>query len=322
MKFLIWTLAGILGAGCLLWFFGPREPAVTQVEFDDGHLSDGVDPWLVSQEAGFDDITKGTAKQVIWAGEPETKTDWSVVYLHGFSATSQEIRPLPDRVAQELNANLMLTRLQGHGRSGQALAEATVEGWMGDVAEALAIGRAIGTKTLVIGTSTGATLAALALHEDMAKDVRAVVMISPNFRVKAAASRVLTWPGARWWLPKLAGAERSFPPSNDDHAKYWTNQYPTTALLPMAASVKAAQALPHEQVTQPALFVFDDLDQVIDHAVTRDVAARWGGQTKIHSVDVGPGDDPGRHVIAGRILSPSQTAPMAGLIVNWVKDLK
>ncbi|WP_299925649.1 alpha/beta fold hydrolase [uncultured Pelagimonas sp.] len=322
MKFLIWVLAAVLGAGCLLWFFGPREPVVTEVEFDEGQLAGGIDAWLAAQESGFDDITDGTAKQVIWAEEPETKTDWSVVYLHGFSATSEEIRPLPDGVAQQLNANLVFTRLQGHGRSGDALAGATVEGWMRDVAEALAIGRATGNKTLIIGTSTGATLAALALHKDMAKEVRAVVMISPNFRVRAAGAQVLTWPGARWWLPKLAGAERSFPPSNDDHAKFWTNTYPTTALLPMAASVKAAQSLPHEQATQPALFVFDDLDQVIDHATTRDVAARWGGPTKIHAVDVGPGDDPGRHVIAGRVLSPNQTAPMTEVIVNWVKDLK
>ncbi|MGH1414237.1 MAG: alpha/beta hydrolase [Pelagimonas sp.] len=320
MKLLFWGLSLMICAVGGLWMFGPREPVVTDVQFDASNLNNGIDPWLSAQEARFDDITDGVAKQVIWAAEPETKTDWAVVYIHGFSATSQEVRPLPDLVAQGLGANLVFTRLQGHGRTGDAMAEASVEGWMHDVAEALAIADRIGKKVLVIGTSTGATLAALALHQDFGKPVSAVVMISPNFRVKAPASQLLTWPAARWWLPLVAGADRNFTPTNDDHARFWTTQYPTSALLPMAASVQAARALAHNQATQPALFIFDDLDQVIDHSVTREIASNWGGPVTLHSVDTGPDGDPGRHVIAGRIMSPTQTQPQAEIIITWAQE--
>lgn len=308
--------------GVCVWLFAPREPVVTAVTFDAANLDNGVDPWLAAQEARFDDITVGAEKRVIWATEPDQKTDIALVYIHGFSATSEEIRPLPDKVAQGLGANLVYTRLQGHGRSDAALAEATVEGWMKDLAETFAIARAIGKKTVVLSTSTGGTLAALALHENMSQGVAASIFVSPNFRVKSTNAQVLTWPGARWWLPKLAGETRSFEATSPDHARFWTNSYPTVALLPMAASVQAAAALAHDKMSVPALFVFDDLDQVIDHTVTRKVAAQWGGRSDLHVVDLGPDDDPGRHVIAGRVMSPSQTDPMANKVLNWLKDIE
>ncbi|SMX29048.1 Thermostable monoacylglycerol lipase [Pelagimonas phthalicica] len=325
MKLILWGLACLalaaVSAGIGMWLFGSREPVVTDIQFDDSVLQGGVDAYLAAQEARFDDITPGVAKRVEWANEPEQITDWVIVYLHGFSATSEEIRPVPDLVAQELGANLVYTRLQGHGRDGDTMATASVEGWMRDIAEALAIARKIGRKTLVIGTSTGASLATLAAQEEMSAEVAAYVLISPNFKLKSPAAALLVWPGARWWLPKLAGETRSFTPSNEDHATYWTNSYPTRALLPMAAAVQAVKQSPPRNVSQPALFVFDDLDQVIDHAQTRVVAAQWGGPTSLHVVEVGPEDDPNRHVIAGHVLSPHQSVLMAQHILGWIKDL-
>ena len=63
-----------------------------------------------------------------------------------------------DIVAGAVDANLFYTRLQGHGRSGKAMGEATVEGWINDLAEAEAIGRRIGERMVLVGTSTGGTL--------------------------------------------------------------------------------------------------------------------------------------------------------------------
>ncbi len=310
---------GLAMAG--LWLLGPREPVVTDIRFDASALSQGVDAYLAQQEARFDDITPGVEKQVVWANGPEQKTPLSIVYLHGFSATAQEVRPLPDLVAQALGANLVFTRLAGHGRSSEAMAEPEVEHWMHDVAEALAIAHRIGDRVVVLGTSTGATLAALAAHEDMGVQMSGVVLIAPNFRVNNPAAALLTWPAARWWLPVLAGKDRVFEPRNKGQEQYWTTRYPSIATLPMGAAVKAARALPHEQVETPALFIFDDKDQVVDHVATREVAARWGAASQMHVVHAGPEDDSYAHVIAGDIMSPTLTAPTAERIVEWVRNL-
>lgn len=307
----------------LLWLLGPYEPASLSTDFDASTLDQGVDAYLAWREAQSDGITAGAEKQVVWAGAPETQTKWSVVYLHGFSATSQEIRPVPDNVARALGANLVLTRLEGHGRDGDALAQATVAGWMFDTAEALAIARKTGQRVLVLSTSTGGTLAAAAaLDPALMRGVAGIVLVSPNFAVNNPAARLLTWPAARYWVPLVAGPERSFEPLNRAQATYWTTRYPSTAVLPMAALVKAVGKADLGQANVPALFMLSDEDQVVDATATRAAMARWGGPVTQWHPNLTAADDPFAHVIAGDILSPSQTAPVSAFIVDWAKGLQ
>ena len=312
--------APVLMATAALWM-APAEPDGVDAAFDAGLLSAGIGAYLEAEEAGVVNLRPGAEKQVIWAGAPEARTDWAVVYLHGFSAASQEIRPVPDRVAEALGANLYFTRLEGHGRDGAAMAEATLPGWMEDVAEALAVGRSIGDRVLVVATSTGATLATIAAHDpDMAEDLAGIAMVSPNYRVKNPAAMILTWPGVRYWGPVVAGETRRFEPMNDAHARHWTTEYPTVATLPMAESVQAARNMPHREARIPAFFIFSDLDQVVDAAVTREVASAWGGPVEIMEVDETK-TEPFHHVIAGDILSPAMTDPVADRIVDWARTL-
>jgi alpha-beta hydrolase superfamily lysophospholipase len=101
--------------------------------------------------------------------------------VHGFSATRQEIAPVPERVAAALGANLFETRLAGHGRERDGLVDVRAEQWLDDGRELLGVGRALGERLTLIGTSTGATLAlALASHPDF-RVVDSLVLISPNF---------------------------------------------------------------------------------------------------------------------------------------------
>ena len=152
-----------------LWLWGPREPAVTDVTFDETRLDGGVAAHFAASEAAIADLRPDAEKRVVWAGAEEARTEWAVLYVHGFSASSEEIRPVPDQVAEALGANLIYTRLAGHGRSGPAMAEATVAAWMADMAEGLAAARRLGEKVVVMGCSTGCTLTTLALHEEMAR---------------------------------------------------------------------------------------------------------------------------------------------------------
>nr|WP_287339345.1 hypothetical protein [Mesorhizobium sp.] len=93
------------------------------------------------------------------------RTPLSIVY----SASKGEVRPLPDEVADQLDANLY-TRLTGHGQGGAAMADGSVNAWINDYEEALAIGRAIGDKVIVIATSTGGSLAAWAATQPGASE--------------------------------------------------------------------------------------------------------------------------------------------------------
>ncbi|OYX42044.1 MAG: hypothetical protein B7Z02_13410 [Rhodobacterales bacterium 32-67-9] len=302
-----------------LFAVAPREPLDLVPAFDAARLPDDLDSYLRDREAVVGGITPGAEKRILWAGAPGAQTDWAVVYLHGFSATSEEIRPVPDRVAAALGANLYFTRLAGHGLSGERFAGPTVNDWMIDVAEALAIGTRIGRRVLVIATSTGGALAAeAALQPDLARQIEGIVFVSPNFGIRAPAAAILTWPYARRWAPVIAGRDRCFEPVNDAHARYWTTCYPTEALFPMAALAGHAAGADYSGVAVPALFLFAEADQIVSPAATQAVAEGWGGPVAVLPQVVGAGDDPYSHVIAGDILSPSMTAPVTEAILGWV----
>jgi hypothetical protein len=147
------------------------------------------------------------------------------------------------------------------------------------------------------------------------------VFVSPNFGVNNSAAPLLTWPAARYWVPLIAGAERSFEPANEAQARYWTTAYPSTAVFPMAALVKAVGALDHGRARLPALFYFSEDDRVVVPDRTQEVIAAWGGPVRVVNPVLGAGDDRFAHVIAGDILSPGQTGVAVREIVNWAKGL-
>lgn len=326
MTWLWRSLLGLLGlalvVAVLAWFYGPREPVDREIAFDPNSLPEDLDQWLAAQEAEVPALRDGAAKRIVWAGEPGVSTAVSLVYVHGFSASAEEIRPVPDDVAKALGANLFFTRLAGHGRDGQAMAEPSAGDWVEDMAEAMAVGRAIGERVVVMGTSTGGTLAALAAHDSqLSQGLAGVALISPNFAVNNAASPLLTLPWARDWVPMALGAERGFTPINEGHAAHWTTSYPSLAVIPMAALVKHVRALDHSSVQVPAIFVYSDHDQVISPSAVRQVHSDWGGPKEIHALVMDPGDDPYSHVIAGDIMSPGQTDRVVALLAEWAADL-
>lgn len=321
-KWLGRIMLGLVVVLSAIWFLWPREPVDLDISFDPRILPDDLDVYLAKAEEPFTDITEGVEKRIVWAGEAGTPTELAIVYLHGFSATSEEIRPVPDNVAEELGANLYFARLAGHGRDGLALDEPSAGDWIEDLAEAMAIGRRIGREVVIISTSTGGMVAAIgATHPELVQTLKGIIFVSPNFRIKNPTATVLEWPLARTVSTLLAGAERSFAPQNEGHGKYWTTIYPTTALIPMAAIVKFARERDYSNVTTPGLFIFSDDDAVVDAETTRAMTTKWGGPVTLEPRVMGEGDDPFNHVIAGDILSPGQTDETVQIMVDWIRGL-
>lgn len=320
MKRLLVTAAVIAVLAIGLFLAGPRVASDTTVTFDPATIGPDPDAYLARSEAAVGGIRPGLAKEIVWA-DPATKakTPIAIVYVHGFSASKGEVRPMADRVAAALGANLFYTRLTGHGQDGAAMATGSVNAWVNDYAEALAIARMIGEKVVVIGVSTGASLASWAATQPNALgDVVALVFISPNYGVQAAGAEILTMPWGAQIARLIAGAERGFTPVNDLHAKYWTTRYPIEATLPMAALTKLAREAPVETTRVPALFIFSDKDGVVRPELTRAIAAKWGAPHEVVVVD--DSEDPSNHVIAGDALSPSTTELLTAKIGEWITN--
>ena len=244
----------------------------------------------------------------------------SIVYVHGFSATAAEVRPLPDLVAKALGANLFFTRLTGHGQDGDAMGRARLRDWEADVDEALQIGAALGDEVIVMGCSTGCTLLTSALAQGAR--VKGIIHLSPNFGLRhRLAQLLLDLPGVRRWGPLVAGRETSFEAVSDEHAALWTTKYDTQAVFTMGDAVRASLASEIEAIQTPAYFAFNGGDQVVSPKRTRAVMARWAGPVTQDVLVQGPSDDKDGHVMAGDVFSPKQTAPLADRIIEWVKAL-
>ena len=307
----------------LVMIFGPREPLKPETSFDGNALKDGVDAYFTLQEGRLPDIRPGLEKRVVWRGLTEVPTDLAIVYVHGFTASLQELRPVPDVIAESLQANLVFTRLRGHARDGAALGNARASEWREDLNEALAVARHVGRDVVIIATSTGASLvvaAAAEAPEEMDR-VKGLVLVSPNFGLADPRAAALHLPAGRYWLPWLIGRQQGGEPQNPREASFWTSPYPTTALFPMAAISRVANRANHADITLPALFYYSEEDAIVDGARTTQVAEQWGGPVTIATPELGDGVDPDAHLIAGDIISPANTRATIDLMLSWIEGL-
>ncbi len=280
-----------------------------------------LDAYLALSEKQFSDLKPGTEKQLVWL-EPSSpqKSEWAVVYLHGFSASRQEVAPLCDLLANELGANLFYQRLTGHGLSSDRLADGDLQAWMDDAAEALAIGRQIGDRVLLVGTSTGATLALLASLEAGQFAPDALVLISPNFGPGHWAADLALWPSSPVWAPLLFGKTWRWNPLNEDHRRFWTCDYPQLANLRMMAVVARGRSAPLEKLDIPALFFYSDKDAIVRPDRIRDRFAVLASPHK-QLIEIDPAGDPRSHVLAGRILAPANTQKLLVLSRDFVRSI-
>lgn len=284
-------------------------------------LPDDIENYIKSSESRFPDIRPDTEKTIVWANpEAPAKTPLALVYLHGFSATRQEIAPVSDIVAKSLSANLFYTRLTGHGRSSNAMADISVNAFLNDAVEALEIGKKLGDKVILIGTSTGGTLATWLATYDNSNTIAALILISPNYGPRRKESELLLLPWGNTVLQLVEGPVYQFEPYNELQQQYWTTQYPSEALLPMMGLVKLTRGKDFGKIQTPVLAIYSPSDDLVSIDAIHNYYSRLGSKTKelIPIVDTG---DPQNHVLAGRIMSPQTTQDVANKIIEFIRQI-
>lgn len=306
---------------CVLFLTGPRSTvALFWGSSADRFKSDkpsrsltpsdlqALDQTITRHEKAIPNIEEGTEKKItFFSADNPRRTEYCVLYLHGFSASRHEISPVSENIARSLKANHYATRLTGHGLDGAALASATVNDWLFDLAEAWSVAEQLGEKVIVISTSTGGTLATwLAQQPDVKTRLAGMIMISPNYRPNHWAISLFLWPWSTRWMPLLTPKERVWQPSGELDAKYWTYRYPYSVVHGIAALASAVLRSPVEQVTAPTLFIYSDNDEVVDSRETDKVFKRWGSAVK-HRISIQPIDGHKNHVITGDIVRPQTT---------------
>jgi esterase/lipase len=313
------TLAGVVALAAI--GLGPRERFEERwVEPD---LPEDLGTYLDDSERGIPRLRAEAASEIVWAPDQKhERTAISLVYLHGFSADRHEIEPVVSELGAELGANVFFARLTGHGQDGDAMGDVTVEGWLADASEAVAIGGRIGERVVLIGTSTGGTLAAWAANRPEARSrVAALVLLSPNFHPKDRSSRLLLLPWGGLVARLAVGRERCFTAMNEQQAFHWTTCYPTSALLPMMALVEHVRTADLGGIGAATLVAYSGDDTVVDAEETERVLHRLRGTEPV-VVDFTASQDPAQHVLAGDVVSPSSTEALKQEILAFLEPLR
>jgi pimeloyl-ACP methyl ester carboxylesterase len=178
-----------------IYFVGPEpdkpkwEEVLPSVPAD----ADALEAYIAGKERAHK-LKPDNHARIVWADSTRSRTEYAVVYLHGFSASQKEGDPVHRRFASEFGCNLYLARMADHGiDTVDAMINFTTDRWWASAREALAIGKNLGDKVIIMSTSTGGTMA-LALAAAFPDDVHALINMSPNIAINNDAAFLLNNP--------------------------------------------------------------------------------------------------------------------------------
>jgi len=305
----------VLALACLSGPLFPFEPKPSDIAATVEHAPD-LDAYLRRREAETTNVRPDLAKTITWYDPAaRNKTPLVLVYLHGFSASRRDISPVIETLADKLAANAFATRLTAHGRTTpDGFVTATAQDWLDDAREALAIGRRIGNRVVLIGISTGALLATMAALEDKSSDIAALVLLSPNFAVRDWRGKFISGPVGPLLARVVIGKDYSFQPDSAGHAEFWTARYPSQAIVALMDLLNHARAIHLDTLEVPTLIIYTDKDTVVDVNAIKQRFDEVPGTAKL-LVDL-PGAT--RHELTGDALAPGMVQPAVERIAEFL----
>lgn len=185
------VFAAILILIIATYFVGPVMPEpVLNAQLP--QVENNIDEFVTRLELA-EKVRPGNEAKIIWANDSlHGPTEFVLLYLHGFSASRKEGFPVNEDFPKRYQCNAYLARLASHGLvTDHPLIDMTPDRLYESAKQALVISRKLGRKVIIMGTSTGGTLA-LKLAADFPELVDGLILYSPNIRIKQKASALLS----------------------------------------------------------------------------------------------------------------------------------
>ncbi len=230
---------------CLVFIYviGPQFPKpilddkLTQLTID----VNNVEAYLRNKESKLP-VKSGNESSIVWANDSvKEATPYCLLYLHGFSASRMEGEPTHVDFARHFGMNAYLPRLYDHGvESSEPLLHMMPDSLYASAKEALMVAHKLGTKVILMSTSTGGTLS-LKLAADFPELVDALILFSPNIQINNPAAFLLSKPwGLQLARQVYGGKYRVVNPKSDDiECRYWNCFYRLEATVYLQQLVDA-----------------------------------------------------------------------------------
>lgn len=246
--------------------------------------------------------------RIVWNDDSlKQKTEYSIVYLHGFSASQEEGNPVHRNIARQFGCNLYLARLSQHGiDTSDALVNMTAENLWESAKQAYAIGKQLGNKVILMGTSTGGTLAlqlAAAYPE-----IAGLILYSPNIEINDPNAWLVNNPWGLQIARKVKKSDYNIIPNKPDiYKQYWNQQYRLEATVQLEELLETTmKKSTFEKIKQPVLALYyykdeNNQDPVVKVSAIKKMMVSLGTPVEKERMVAIP--NAGSHVLASPIQS-------------------
>lgn len=282
---------------------------------------------LKAKEAALGDVRPGLERQIIFA-DPENPapTEYVLIFFPGFTASHEEMNPVHINVARELGANLLLYRFSGQCRTPDAYQDLQAEQWLNDGIKALFMAQELGNKIVVMGASTGSSIALLANSargmnvesiNQPVPEISNLVLISPNLGPADPLAEILLWPGIGKLLVSIVeGPYRSYEVTNPAELYCWDSTHHSDGLYPMMQVVDWARKLSFKDLQTPAMVIYDPQDQVVNQQKTLELMGQAAhGTVQFYEMN---SQDQEHHNMASQIKAPESIEEVQRGILRYL----
>ncbi|MCO5236274.1 MAG: alpha/beta hydrolase [Chitinophagaceae bacterium] len=226
---------------------------------------------FIKANEGSHHLKPDNQARIVWFNDSSRqKTAYAIVYLHGFSASQIEGAPIHTNIAGEFGCNLYLSRLAEHGMdTPDPMKNLTPAAYWESAKEALAVGQQIGKKVILMGTSTGGSLA-LQLAAAFPDEVEALILMSPNIAIRDDKAWLLNNPWGQQVAEWVVGSRYLVSADTRPvYKQYWYPRYPLDAAVQLQEYLETAMTPEtFRKVKQPVLMLYyfrdeEHQDQVV-----------------------------------------------------------
>lgn len=313
----------------VVYLLGPKPPKpdlnknLPSISASIGNIED----FVKQNDAGLK-IKPDNESRIVWYNDAvRERTNYCLLYLHGFSASWYEGYPANMEFARHFGCNAYFPRLADHGiDTTDALVNMKPDRLWESAKNALMVARSLGKKVIIMSTSTGGTLS-LKLAADFPEYVDALIMYSPNVRINSGAAFLLSKPWGLQIGRKATGGKYRI--TNEDFdskdCQYWDCKYRVEALVYLQQLVDASMKKEtYKNVTAPVFLGYYYKDK--DH---QDQTVKVSAMLKMFNQLGTPADkkvkkafpDAGEHVIACELTSGCYQQVLAETIKFGEEDL-
>jgi esterase/lipase len=273
MKKKLIIIGSVLSVMLIVYFSGPKfpKPLLNSTLPTLNLKTADIESYLKTKESAFQ-IKPDNESRIFWAKDSlKNVTPYCLLYLHGFSATWYEGKPVHIDFANRYGMNLYTPLLASHGLiTPDPLIDMTPDRLYESAKEALVIAHLLGEKVIIMSTSTGGTLS-LKLASEFPELIEGLILLSPNIAINNPGAFMLSKP----WGITIAHMvyKGDYRITNTDTAsldfKYWNCKYRVEAIVYLQQLIEATMtAETFSKVKLPVLLEYyyknkENQDQVV-----------------------------------------------------------